>query len=103
MTDWATIKADAIDAAEEELTGNWNTVATSATAQIGALVDIAQYVEEHKTEMPQAQYQFLIDQHKDTLQSVLTGYEAIGLAMAQNAVNAVMQVIIAALPGLVGL
>jgi len=49
------------------------------------------------------EYNLLASQQKTALQNVLTAYEAIGIAAAKNAVAAVVDVIVKAAPGLVGI
>ena len=63
----------------------------------------AQYIDQNKASMTSDEYQLLVSQQKIALQNVLTGYEAIGTATAQNAIAAVVNVILKAVPGLVGI
>jgi hypothetical protein len=53
--------------------------------------------------MTPAEDQLLLAQQKLAAQNVLTGYEAIGIAAAQNAIAAVVNTIITAVPALVGM
>lgn len=102
-TNWTQVRNSAIAAAQEVLGTAWSAAENGATAQIRALVEIAKYIDANKDNMDPDEYKSLCDQQKTALQNVLTGYEAIGMAAAQNAVAAVVNAILKAVPGLVGL
>ena len=100
---WSKVTQDAITAAQAALGGAWSGAAQAATAQISALVHVAQYVEANQDAMTPAEYQFLVAQQKQAVQNVLTSYQAIGLAAAQNAIAAAINAVIKDAPGLVGI
>jgi hypothetical protein len=97
------IKSKAIEAAKNVIGSSWSVVKQGATAQIAALVGTALYINENKDSMTKDEYESLIDQQKTAFKNVLTAYEAIGLATAQNTVAAVMKVITDAIPSLLAL
>lgn len=103
MADWSKVLNDAVAAAKNVLGGSWTTASQGATAQIGALVSTAQYIDANKTSMTAAEYQLLVSQQKTALQNVLTAYEAIGIAAAQDAVSAVIQAVLADVPTLISI
>ncbi|WP_321900103.1 hypothetical protein [Paraburkholderia heleia] len=100
-TNWVQVRNSAIGAAENSLGASWDAVSSGATAQIGALIQVAQYIQQNEATFTSDQYNSLLAQQKIAFQNTLTGYEAIGIAAAQNAASAVMSVILAALPGLI--
>ena len=102
-TDWSSVRADAISAAQGVLGTAWKAASAGATSAIGNLVQTAQYIDQNKGSMTSDEYQLLVSQQKQATQNVLTGYEAISIAAATNAINAVLSVIIAAAPALMGL
>jgi hypothetical protein len=101
-TDWSTIRSDAISAAEGVLGPAWTAASGGASAAISSLVQTAQYIDENKNNLTPDEYQLLVSQQKQATQNVLTGYAAISIAAAMNAINAVVQVILKAVPALVG-
>jgi hypothetical protein len=101
-TDWDSVKTSLINAAKGVLGGTWSAASTGVTAQVASLVQIAQYVEQNKGNMTPEEVSHLGDQQKLALQVVLTTYEAIGLALAQNAVAAVFTTLLQAVPVLAG-
>jgi hypothetical protein len=103
VTDWPTVRVNAISAAQGVLGTAWKAAAAGATGAIGSLVQTAQYIDQNKDNMTADEYQLLISQQKQAMQNVLTGYEAISIAAATNAIGAVINVIVAAAPTLLGL
>jgi hypothetical protein len=102
MADGNKVLNDAIAAAKAVLGGSWSAASSGATAQIGALVTTAQYIDANKGSMTPTEYQFLVAQQKTALQNVLTAYASIGIAAAQNAVAAVIGAVLTDIPSLVG-
>jgi hypothetical protein len=98
--DWNSLLQSALKAAETSLGNVWTVAAQGAAGAITSLVNTAQYVEANKASMTTDEYNFLLAQHKITLQNVLQGYAAISYAGAQNAVAAVVNTLVAAIPGL---
>jgi hypothetical protein len=102
MTDWSSVRSDAIQAAQGVLGGAWNAASAGATAQITQLVQTAQYIEENSGSMTSDESQFLMTQQKTALQNVLTAYASIAIAAAINTVNAVVNKLLTDVPALVG-
>jgi hypothetical protein len=102
MANWNKVSTDAITAAKGVLGASWAAAAPGATGQIGALLHVGQYIEEHKAQMSADEYKLLIAQQRVALQNVLTAYKAIDIATAQNAVAAVINAIVKDVPGLLG-
>ncbi|WP_247392472.1 hypothetical protein [Ralstonia pseudosolanacearum] len=100
--DWVTVRNKAISAAENSLGGAWAAASGAATAQISNLIQTAQYIAQHQHDLTEDEAQLLAYQQKHAMQNVLTAYVAIGIAAAQNAIAAVVNVILAAAPGLLG-
>ena len=103
MTDWLSVRSDAIQAAQGVLGGACNAASAGATAQITQLTQTAQYIEENSGSMTSDESQFLMTQQKTALQNVLTAYASIAIAAAINTVNAVVNKILSDAPALVGL
>jgi hypothetical protein len=102
VTNWDKVTKDALAAAKSALGAAWGAASQGATGQIGALVHVGRYIEENKDRMTAEEYTLLSSQQKVALQNVLTAYEAIGIATAQNAVAAVINAILKDVPSLVG-
>jgi hypothetical protein len=103
MTNWATLRTKALTAAEGVLGGAWDAASLGTTNQINLLIQTAKYIAENRASFTADESEFLMNQQKLALQTVLTAYESIGIALAINTINAVMQVIIQAVPALVRL
>lgn len=101
--DWDSIRDDAVSAAKQALGGGWNAVSGGVTAQIAALVDLANYIEDHRASISDDEYSMLMQHQRICLQSVLTGYKQISYAVAKNVVGQVVTVLLAAVPGILGL
>ncbi|MBF0480442.1 MAG: hypothetical protein HQK81_02455 [Desulfovibrionaceae bacterium] len=90
---WITIYQQAIDAVKTSLGSTWSTVATSAQHSIQLLVQTAQYITDHSAELNEDEQKLLTDNQQLAMQSVLLGYKAIGIAAAEQAVDAAWGVI----------
>ena len=101
--DWDSVRDDAVRAAKQALGGGWNAVSGGVTAQIAALVGLANYIEDHRASISDAEYSMLMQHQKLCLQGVLTGYKQISYAVAKNVVSQVVNVLLEAIPGLLGL
>lgn len=102
-TNWTDVRNSAIDAAKGVLQGTWNVAHKGAIVQVNALIALAEYIEKHKYEMTEDEYLNLVQHQKIAMQNVLTGYEAISIAAAKNAIAAVINTIVAAAPALLGI
>ncbi|MFZ6687347.1 hypothetical protein ACO0K0_06330 [Undibacterium sp. SXout11W] len=101
-TDWNAVRDAALGAGREALGSAWTTASSGATAQISALVGIAEYVQENQNSMSADEVSHLFSQQKAALQNVLIGYAGIGFADANNAVAATVNSILSAVPELLG-
>jgi hypothetical protein len=99
-TDWNAIQQDAIQEVESLLGNVWPTAAHGAIAATASLIAAGKYIEENLNNMTADEGKFLMAQQKVAMQNVLLGYQAIGIAIAINAVNSVITVIISAVPAL---
>lgn len=90
---WTNVYRQAVAAATKSLGSAWATVAPAAQHSIQMLVDTAAYISANKEKMDSDEYQLLITNQKLAMQNVLLGYEAIGIAMAEQAVAAAWGVI----------
>ena len=102
-TDWSKVLSDAIAAAQGVLSSAWTVASVGATSAIASLVQTAQYIDQNKDKMNSDEYQLLASQQKIALQNVLTGYECIGIAAAQNATANVVNAIVKDVPTLIGI
>ena len=100
--DWSTIEKDAVAAAAKSLGESWASAAHGATGSIAALLQTAQYIKAHEDGMTKDEATFVVAQQKAAMSNVLTAYKSIGAAAAQDAVAAVVQVVVKALPALIG-
>jgi hypothetical protein len=99
-TDWNAIQQDAIQEVESLLENVWPTAAYGAIAATSSLIAAGKYIEENLDNMTVDEGKFLMAQQKIAMQNVLLGYQDIGAAVAINAVNSVITVIISAVPAL---
>nr|WP_198983253.1 hypothetical protein [Herbaspirillum sp. ASV7] len=100
MQNWSQVRDAAIAAAKASLGGSWGIVAASASAQISGLVECAKYIDENRSTMSEANYRHLLELQETAVEDAIAGYEAIGIVAAQKAAEAAINVIVAALPGL---
>jgi transketolase N-terminal domain/subunit len=101
-TDWVAARNAALAAGKSALGSAWEAASSGASAQITALVNIAQYIQDNQASMTTDEVTHLVAQQKVALQNVLMGYAAISIAGATNAVAAVVNSIAQAAPGLLG-
>jgi hypothetical protein len=102
-TDWNSVLGEAIGAARSTLEDAWGVAAAAASNQIAALLQTAQYVAAQRQNMTSDEAALLMQQSKQALHNTLITYEAISDAAAQNAVAAVVGVIVDAVPALITL
>jgi hypothetical protein len=96
-TNWSNVLQQAVTAAENALGQKWQPVAASATHEVTLLTQTAQYIETNKAGMTADEYNSVVGNQKLAMQTVLLGYEDIGIALAEQAVQAAWNVISAAL------
>jgi|SRR5580693_4866933 hypothetical protein len=97
MTDWSIVATNALKAAENVIGAAWPAVASSASAQVAALVATAKYIEDNEAVMTQLEYETARLNQQRALEGVLSGYAAITIVMAQQAAEAAWNVVLAAL------
>ena len=102
-TDWGSVKTDALAAMQKCLEGKWPTVCMGATGAMQSLIETGRYIVEHKNQMSPDEYKMLMDEQKDCVKRVLTGYESISMAAANNAIAEAVNVIVKAVPALLGI
>lgn len=101
MSKWVDVREAAIEAAKKVLGSAWKNCAADACKRIDKLIELAQYIEEHKSAMSKQEYVDAINQRKLAMENVLLTYKLIDKAAAQNATAAALDVILKALPGLI--
>lgn len=90
---WDSVLTQAIAAAQGTLKNAWSTVGPSAQHNIQLLVDTAAYIAANQSGLTDADKNLLINNQKLAMQNVLLGYEAIGIALAEQAVAAAWGVV----------
>jgi hypothetical protein len=100
-SDWSIIEQEMIQAAEAVVSGAWPAIAGGATAAIKALSTVAQAVAA-STDMTDDEKKQLLVEYQQSLRNTMTAYASITFAVAQNAVNAAITVLIKAVPALAG-
>ncbi len=100
---WSTVLRQAIAAAENVLGDKWQVVSTGATSQITNLTNTAEFIALNKNNMTPAEYNAILAIQQLALQNVLLIYEDIGIASAEQAVQAAWGVIGSALKTATGL
>jgi hypothetical protein len=100
--DWSAIAKQAVAAAASSLGATWSTVGPAAQHSIQMLTDTAEYIAANADQLKPDEYQLLINNQKLAMQNVLLGYEAIGIAAAEQAVAAAWGVVSTALETVIG-
>lgn len=100
---WSPVFSQAIAAAEKVLGQKWQIVSAGTTNQISNLTNTAKYIAKNKNKMTPSEYNSIIADQKLALQTVLLIYEDIGIATAEQVVQAVWAVIGGALQTAAGI
>jgi hypothetical protein len=97
--DWPQVRKDIETAVLEVLKGRWSTASTAAVAQIQAMISIGQSIEQSQNQgrLTRLEYNTLRSAEKNALEGILSGHEAIGIVVAEQAANAAWNVISQAL------
>jgi hypothetical protein len=97
--DWTQVGREAEAAVIDVLEGNWSTVSTAAGPQIQAMISIGQSIEQsyNQGRLTQLEYNTLRSAEKNAFEGILSGYEAIGIVVAEQAADAAWNVISQAL------
>ncbi len=100
---WSDALDAAVAAAKSQLTQNWTTVSVGVVGQIQALVSLAKYIDDNRAVISDDEYKMLMEHQKGCLQSVIVGYKEISYTVARNAVASIVNALIKAIPGILGL
>lgn len=100
---WSDARDAAVAAAKSQLKQNWTTISAGVVGQIQALVDLAKYINDNRAAISDDEYKMLMEHQKGCLQSVIAGYKDISYTVAGNAVAAIVNALINAVPGILGL
>jgi len=98
--------ASGVEAAVKGVLGTaWQTVSAAAGPQIQAMISVAQSIETDyaNNRLTPAEYQSLKSMQKNALEGILSGYEAIGIVVAEQAAAAAWDVIATALKTAAGI
>lgn len=99
--DWTQVGDDVIAAIRKVVAQDWGVIAASATAQVTALVNVGKQIEAGLIADPQtiqqSDYAFLKLSAQRAMEGVLQTYAAIGIVVAQQAADAAISVVVAAL------
>jgi hypothetical protein len=90
---WNTVLQQALAAAEGVLGQKWQGVSQGAISQIRLLTNTAEYIAENKDNMRPVEAKAVVANQSLALQNVLLIYEDIGIATAEQVVQAVWTVI----------
>jgi hypothetical protein len=101
-TDWTTVLKQATTATATSLGASWTTVSPTVQHSIQMLADTAAYIEANKDSLTQDDVTLLTTNQTLAMKNVLLGYEAIGIAAAEQAVAAAWGVISSALQTAIG-
>ena len=101
-TDWTTVFQQATAAAATSLGASWNSVSQTAEHSVQMLVDTGAYIELNKPSLSTDDCNLLVSNQALAMKNVLLGYEAIGIAAAEQAVDAAWGVVSSALQTSIG-
>jgi hypothetical protein len=101
-TDWTTVSRQATAAAATSLGASWNAVSQTAEHSVQMLVDTAAYIEANKSSLSSDDCTLLTSNQTLAMKNVLLGYEAIGIAAAEQAVAAAWGIVSSALQSSMG-
>lgn len=102
---WTQVGADVEQAVMSVLGANWQTVSSSADVQLQAMIAIGQNIERDYAagNLDQDEYNSLRSMQKNALEGILSGYDAIGIVVAEQAAAAAWGVVANALSKLGGI
>jgi hypothetical protein len=97
--DWTQVGKNVEAAVVQVLEGSWSTVSIAAGPQIQAMINIGQSIEQSQNQgrLTPLEYNTLRSAQTKALEGILSGYEAIGIVVAEQAVDAAWNVISQAL------
>jgi hypothetical protein len=94
---WDNVTEQAINAAATSLGSSWSKVSASAAHSIQTLVQTAQYIANNSASLDATDQKLLTENQQLAMQSVLLGYEDIGIVAAEQAVAAAWAIVQTAL------
>ena len=103
QANWNSVLGQAVDAAKAVIGEKWSLVSRSATQQVSLLIANAAFIEENASEMTELEFKLVIKNQQRAFESVLTGFEAISIVVAEQAFEAAWGVISGALKTATGL
>lgn len=103
QVNWNLVLGQAVDAAKGAIGEKWPLVSRSATQQVSLLIANASFIEENAGEMTELEYRVVTKNQQRAFESVLTGFEAISIVVAEQAFEAAWGVIAGALKTATGL
>jgi hypothetical protein len=97
--DWTQVSKNVEAAVINVLKGSWGTVSAAAGPQVQAMLSIGQTIEQSHNQgrLTPLEYNTLRSAQKNALEGILSGYEAIGIVVAEQAAEAAWNVISQAL------
>ena len=97
--DWTQVGKNVEAAVVDVLKGSWSTVSAAAGPQIQAMISIGQRIEQsqHHGRLAPLEYDTLRSAQTNALEGILSGYEAIGIVVAEQAADAAWNIISQAL------
>ena len=97
--DWTEVGKAVEAAVAQVLAGSWSSVSIAAGVQLQAMISIGQSIEQSQNQgrLTPLEYNTLRSAHTNALEGILSGYEAIGIVVAEQAADAAWNVISQAL------
>jgi hypothetical protein len=103
QVNWDAVLGQAANAAKAAIGEKWPLVSRAAAQQISLLIANAAFIEENAGEMTELEYKLVTKNQQRAFESVLTGFEAISIVLAEQAFEAAWGVIAGALRTATGL
>ncbi len=97
QVNWSAVLEQAVDAARAAIGEKWPLVARAATQQTSMLAANAAFIEENAADMTELEYKLVTKNQQRAFESVLSGFEAISIVVAEQAFEAAWGVILGAL------
>ncbi len=97
--DWTQVSKAVEAAVVQVVEGSWSTVSIAAGPQIQTMISIGQSIEQSQNQgrLTPLEYNTLRSAQTHALEGILSGYEAIGIVVAEQAADAAWNVISQAL------
>ncbi|WP_045855247.1 hypothetical protein [Raoultella terrigena] len=101
MSDWTELRNAAIEAAKNELAGQWSIVANTLIPQIDNLANTAYYIEKNKDKMTDGEIESLMSSQRFAMEITLISYANISSLIARKIINSVIDVLVKGIPSLI--